>query len=724
MPGVAAFTAMGSGPVHRRRCDDRAVAPLQPLLHDLTVTLRAPTVCLSAPDGQLRGAGTQGVLCADLRVVARAVVTVDGAEPEPIAHGMGGASAEHFIGVLRHLGPPASDPTVWLRRDREVRAAGIGESFTLVNDSDEPLTADLRLAFDADFAPLHTIKAGAPVAEAGAPGVAVTLDAPGATVTSPGAGEAAAVPVPGAAAVPAVSASRAGHCADAASYPAAVPAVLRWTLAVSARSSASCRWSLSVHDTGAVVAPVTLRLDRPAAVQADDPRLAALLDRALDDLDALLLAEPDHPGDVFAGAGAPWYLTLFGRDALWTATMLLPFDVTLAAGTLRTLARAQGRTVDPVTGEAQGKILHELRRGTAVAPTERLPPRYYGTVDATPLWICLLRDAWRWGLPDGEVRALLPHLEAALGWVASHGDGFVAYYNPSGRGLANQGWKDSVDAVRFADGRRAEGPVALAEVQGYAHEAALAGTELLAAFGVASADRWRTYAAELAARFRRRFWVADADGTFPALALDGIGVPVDAPASNMGHLLGTGLLDDAESGLVAGRLLGPDMASGFGLRTMSRRADGYSPLSYHCGSVWPHDTAIAARGLSRAGHGAVAAALVGQLLTAAGFFDRRLPELYAGMGADEVSAPVPYPASCRPQAWAAAAAVEMLRVVLGLTVDVPSRVITLRPPSPSPVGAVAVRGLAVGPGRLDVAVDRAGRVTHVSAPSGFRVDTR
>jgi glycogen debranching enzyme len=495
--------------------------------------------------------------------------------------------------------------------------------------------------------------------------------------------------------------------------------VLRWPLTVPAGGEASRSWSLSVHDTGAVVAPAKARLARPHAVHADDPRLAALLDRALADLDALLLAEPGHPRDIFAGAGAPWYLTLFGRDALWTATLLLPFDVALAGGTLRTLARAQGRTTDPGTGEEPGKILHERRRSTT--PWEdRLPPLYYGTIDATALWICLLRDAWRWGLPTAEVRALLPSLEAALGWIGCHGDRFLAYHDPSGRGLPNQGWKDSTDAVRFADGRQASGPIALVEVQGYAYEAALAGAELLDAFDRPGAPAWRAYAADLAARFRAEFWVVDADGPFPALALDGTGTGVDALTSNIGHLLGTGLLDGEESALVAGRV--HDLASGYGVRTMSARAGGYSPLSYHCGSVWPHDTAIVARGLSRAGHAAAAAELARQLLTAADAFGRRLPELFAGFGADEVAAPVAYPASCRPQAWSAAAAVELLRVVVGLTVDVPAGVVTLRPPTLSPVGAVVVRGLPVGPGYLDVTLDREGHVTHVQGPTGFRVD--
>ena len=681
------------------------MAPRQPLLHDLAVTLRAPTVCLSGLDGQLRGSGTQGVLCADVRVLARAVVTVDGAEPEPIGHGVTGASSEQFVGILRGVGVPGADPTVWLRRDRTVLADGLRETFTLVNRSDQTVSVELRLDLAADLAPIETIKRGAPVPSA-PPGVTVRITAP----------DAAPDAAPAAAGVRAASDPAA---APAASAGSPYERVLRWPVTVPAGGDASRSWSLSVHDTGAVVAPANTRLVRPHAVHADDPRLAALLDRALADLDALLLAEPGHPRDVFAGAGAPWYLTLFGRDALWTATLLLPFDVALAGGTLRTLARTQGRSTDPATGEEPGKILHERRRATT--PWEdRLPPLYYGTIDATPLWICLLRDAWRWGLPAAEVRALLPNLDAALGWIGRHGDRFVAYHNPSGRGLRNQGWKDSADAVRFADGRLASGPIALVEVQGYAYEAALAGAELLDAFERRGAPTWRAYAADLAVRFRAEFWVADADGPFPALALDGTGTGVDALTSNIGHLLGTGLLDGDESALVGGRV--QDLASGYGVRTMSARAGGYSPLSYHCGSVWPHDTAIVARGLSRAGHPAAAAELARQLLVAAEAFDRRLPELFAGFGADEVAAPVAYPASCRPQAWSAAAAVELLRVVLGLTVDVPAGVVAFRPPTPSPVGAVEVRGLPVGPGHLDVTLDREGRVTHVEGPPGFRVN--
>ncbi|MET0190948.1 MAG: amylo-alpha-1,6-glucosidase, partial [Pseudonocardia sediminis] len=502
---------------------------------------------------------------------------------------------------------------------------------------------------------------------------------------------------------------------------------VRGGLGVRARSEATAGWSLQVSDSGAVVAPARTGLDRTATVRADDPRLARLLDRALDDLDALLVTEPGHD-DPFTAAGAPWFLTLFGRDSLWAATLLLPFDTRIAAGTLATLARVQGTRTDPATGEQPGKIAHERRRRAGRHEGGMvLPPLYYGTIDATPLWICLLRDAWRWGMPEERVRDLLPNLHAALGWVRDHadrdGDGFAEYLDESGHGLANQGWKDSGDSVRDASGRIADGPVALVEVQGYLHEAALAGAELLEAFGDGDPAPWRAFAAELAARFRERFWTRDADGAFPALALDGAKKPVDSLTSNIGHLLGTGILDDAESDEVGRRLLAPDMASGYGLRTMSSRAGGYSPLSSLCGWVGPHDTAGVVRGLVRSGQTDRAVALGAGLLAAADGFDRRLPELFAGYGADEVASPVPYPASCRPQAWSAAAAAGLVTALLGLDVDVPAGTVTLRPPRPGPLGAVAVAGLPVAGGRLDVRIDAAGDVVSATVPDGMRLTT-
>jgi glycogen debranching enzyme len=358
--------------------------------------------------------------------------------------------------------------------------------------------------------------------------------------------------------------------------------------------------------------------------------------------------------------------------------MLLPLGTGLALGTLRVLARRQGTRDDPGTGEAPGKILHELRRPDPALDHLRLPPAYYGTVDATPLWISLLHDAWRWGHDPADIAALLPHLEAALGWLAGH-DGFLSYRDASGRGLSNQGWKDSAEAVIWA-----EPPIALAEVQGYAYRAARDAAALLDAFGRPGAGHWRGYADALAGRFRAAFWA----GPHPALALDRHHRPVGALTSNIGHLLGTGLLTAGEESRVAAALSGDDMSGGPGLRTLSAADPAFDPLSYHCGSIWPHDTAIVAAGLARGGFAAEALTLIEGLLGAGEAFGYRLPELYAGYA---LSRPIRYPGACHPQAWSAAAAVLIVQTWLGLQPDVPAGVVRLRPLP----GAPAVTGLRI-----------------------------
>jgi glycogen debranching enzyme len=468
-----------------------------------------------------------------------------------------------------------------------------------------------------------------------------------------------------------------------------------------------------VNDPAAVIhAPTRSRDWNPAQVQSGDRRLGRLVARSLEDLHALRLSDGD---DVYLGAGVPWYLTLFGRDSLWAARMLLPLGTGLAAGTLRVLARRQGTRHDPAAAEAPGKILHEVRRREfALAGGLRLPAVYYGSVDATPLWISLLHDAWRWGLPAGEVEGLLPHLEAALGWLGDYAGGFLTYHDTTGHGLANQGWKDSADALRFAGP-----PIALVEAQGYAHRALLDGAAMLDAFDRPGGDRWRQEATALAGRFRAAFWV---DGGYPALALDRDGRPVEALTSNIGHLLGTGILDAAEERAVAEALAGEPMSGAYGLRTMSALDHGFSPLSYHCGSVWTHDTAIVAAGLARAGFDGPAATLIDGLLTAGEAFDYRLPELHAGDARTAVSRPMSYPAACRPQAWSAAAAVLLLQAAIGLEPDVPGGRVRLRPLPGAPFGEIEARGLAIAGEPVDVRVDAAGAATITGLAAGLALD--
>jgi glycogen debranching enzyme len=332
----------------------------------------------------------------------------------------------------------------------------------------------------------------------------------------------------------------------------------------------------------------------------------------------------------------------------------------------------QGNVDNPATSEQPGKIMHELRRGVLNLPSHgiSLPPLYYGTVDATPLWICLLHDAQAWSMPDSEIEALLPNLTAALEWMRdfgdADGDGLLEYIDTTGQGLTNQGWKDSGDSVQWRSGALATAPIALCEVQAYAYEAATLGADLLERFGRPTTG-WRTWAERLKARFNESYWIDDPTGAYPAIALDADKRPVDSLTSNIGHLLGTGLLDAKQSELVANRLVSPELNSGFGLRTMSTNSAGYWPLSYHGGSVWAHDTAIAIRGLTAAGLPDAAAELAEGLLAAAASFDYRMPELHSGDAATRFARAVPYPAACRPQAWSAAAAIAVYSSKMGLT---------------------------------------------------------
>ena len=632
--------------------------PLQPFLHDLVSQVAAPTQVWSTPDGQVvprtdDAAGVLGLLHGDVRLLSGIEVTVDGDPGVPVAHRDHEDGRVVFTSLLRGLDAAyarsvvsgGGDPHVRLDRARRVTPGELVEELVLASTLDVEVGVEIAVRLTPDATPMETVRVGGPRVAAGprlatGDGGGWSADGIGVTVRAPGA-----------------SWSTAGD-----------RVTLRWAATLPAHGSVTVRWSAEAVDPAPVVvaAPPDLGAGTLLLGRDLDRRMGAWLERSVADLAGLTLALPDSPGDVFYAAGAPWYFTLFGRDSLWAARLTLPLGLDVARGTLRTLARLQGRTEDPRTGEQPGKIPHELRRNAYELSGMSLPPLYYGTVDATPLWVCLLHDAWRAGLDDGDVSELLPALEAALGWLTAQTspeadgvEGFVRYVSAGSAGLANQGWKDSDDAVRFADGTFAEGAVALCEVQGYAYEAAMSGAALLDGFDRPGGDDLRAWAQGLQERFRAAFWCRSAESgepTYPALALDGPGRRVDALTSNIGHLLGTGLLNLEEEWRVAQQVTSPALDSGFGLRTMSTADAAYAPLSYHCGSVWPHDTAIVVDGLTRAGLAAAAEGLVEGLLAAAVAFDHRLPELWSGEGA-----PVPYPAACRPQAWSAAAAVVVAR---------------------------------------------------------------
>jgi glycogen debranching enzyme len=687
----------------------------QPALHGLVTTVYAPAFALSAHSGQIEPGGADGLYVDDRRVLSALVVHVDGEEPVALSYEVDTGSVSRFEAAVYSLANP--DPTVFLSRRRTLARDGMREELTLSSRARAGQVCRLEISLASDLAEIGAVKSGhrkpaRPATEQD--GAIVWHDGDGSVV------EVTVEPRP--------------EVLDAAR------GVLRWSLEVPPGGRRAVALSVRRRgETGAVVVAAERGLAGAtrliAGVEAGDHRLGRFLERSLVDLEALRVASPASPEDAFLAAGAPWYLTLFGRDSLWAARMLLPLGTDLALGTLRTLARRQGRAVDPETGEEPGKILHELRRdpaehhgfrgGNGGGAVLGLPPVYYGTVDATPLWVCLLHDAWRWGLPPGEVEQLLGPMQRCLEWVVDYGcdeHGFVSYVDRSGRGLTNQGWKDSHDAIQFRDGRIAQAPLALCEVQGYAYEAAVAGAELLEAFGRPGAYRWRQFAAGLAERFRARFWVdGDAGGDpYPAVALDRDGRPADSLSSNIGHLLGTGLLEPAEEALVVRHLGGPDLNSGFGLRTLAASSAGFNPLAYHCGSVWAHDTAIALAGLARTpGPGAEPAALslIEGLLRGAEAFDYRMPELYGGNDHAEWSAPLPYPASCRPQAWSAAAAIAVVAALTGIRADAPGGAIDVSPLS-SPFGLRLVWGLRLGEARISVHVDASGAARLDGWPAG------
>jgi N-terminal domain of (some) glycogen debranching enzymes len=634
----------------------------QPYLNTLVSAVSAPAMSLSSRSGQIRPLGAEGLYVHDLRALSRLEVTIDGTQPVPLGYELCGGPNNRFESTLA---PEEGDgPSFVLIRRRTLGPAGMVESFAVKSYAATGRNLHVEVAMSCDLAAISTVKAG--LRPTDQPAVATQ--------------DGLAWEVPGQCSVRAAGSPRPTTVNAAAGS-------LGWDIAVEAGCSVTLQLTveLSEDPSRAAVLPPWPGA-RPAMpvpkVGALDERLRQWVELSLADAIQLQAALPDGPTEVFLAAGAPWYLTLFGRDSIWAARMLLPIGTELALGTLRALARRQGRSFDARTGEQPGKILHEVRRQTnydgTSAKVHTLPPVYYGTIDATPLWVCLLHDAWRWGLPEADVVPLLVPLSRCMDWLAGsveNGGGFVRYIDESGRGLANQGWKDSSGAIQFRDGRLARPPIALCEVQAYVYEAATSGATLLDAFGLGGSERWRRLAADLADRFRSHFWVADEEGPYPAVALQDDGTPVDSLSSNIGHLLGTGLLGPEECALVAHRLGAPDLNSGFGLRTLARSSLGYNPFSYHRGSVWPHDTAIAIAGLARAGGEEAqksAGVLIEGLLSAAEGFDYRLPELYSGCERAGRRRPLPYPASCHPQAWTAASSVAVLAAHLGISPDMPA----------------------------------------------------
>jgi glycogen debranching enzyme len=651
--------------------------------------------CVSDRAGDISANRPQGVFFLDTRIVSTWKLTVDGAPLDPLAVISQEPFAVTFVARARAR-PGVHDSPLVVTRQRLI-ATGLREDLTVRNHGQEPTGCSLVLHVDGDFADLFDVKDARPAPlhdvhrRTGSNELWLS-------VLVGGRQRGVRVRAAGATAVPAGLA-----------FDLVIPPQGSWTTTVEVLPSTdgqehdtSFPLDRPVEDARPVVRLATWRAASPR-VTTCSPALRTALHRCVLDLGALRIVDPDRPGSDVVAAGAPWFMALFGRDALLTSWMALPFDPGLAAGTLHTLAAHQGRRHDPMSEEEPGRILHEVRLG--VDPGRALGGShiYYGSVDATPLFVILLDEAVRWGLDLDQARALLPAADHALGWITTHGDldgdGFVEYQRKTDKGLVNQGWKDSGDAIAFSDGRPVRGPIALCEVQAYVYAAYRARVHLAEIVGDSpTAHDWGRRAAKLRADFDAAFWMPDR-GHY-ALALDGRKHQVDTLTSNIGHCLWGGLALPERVGELTEHLLGPAMFSGWGIRTLAATMPTYNPVSYHNGSVWPHDNALIAAGLARYGRYEAAATLAEAMVEAASLFNGRLPELFCGFDRATLPIPVPYPTSCSPQAWAAATPIGLLRATLNLRVCVPHGHAGAEPHLPTCWGQLTLDALPVAGHRV------------------------
>jgi glycogen debranching enzyme len=456
--------------------------------------------------------------------------------------------------------------------------------------------------------------------------------------------------------------------------------------------------------------------DWPVRIRSDSLTLDGVVQRSLDDLLAL---RSELDGQPYEAAGIPWFATLFGRDSLIAGMQTLAFDPTVSAGTLRLLATRQGTAHDSFRDEEPGKILHELRIGELARLHEIPHSPYYGSIDATPLFLILLARHAAWVGSLDLFHELRQNVDRALDWIGrtidEGGSGYLAYDSTTKKGLVNQGWKDSGDGIVASDGSIASPPIALAEVQGYVYAAWQAVADLFARDGdVSRSEDLTRRADDLRARFERDFW-SDHLGCY-VLALAAGGQPCEVVASNAGQVLWGGIAEPEHARQVGERLLADDMFSGWGIRTLSTKAVATNPIGYHLGTVWPHDNGLIAEGFRRYGlHAEADQVLIGLVEASTDFPQQRLPECFSGFARDEFEIPVRYPIACHPQAWAAGSMLHLVTSALGLNPEAFDRRLRIVSPRlPSFLEHIEIDGLAVGAARCDLTFDRTAAGTQAS----------
>jgi glycogen debranching enzyme len=675
-----------------------------------TITLMDGTsFCISSRTGELPAGAASGLFIRDTRVLSGWSLSVDGESLRPLVCEAGASFSARFVSEVGD----DRDTRLLVVCNRLV-GEGMREELEIHNPGSRARTIPVVLGLQADFADLFDVKEG----RRGEPAAGRAMVPAGRFVTFSGPGDLLV--------------------RITSDVPADLPwsQGFRWSVSLAPHSVWRTNLETVVQVAGTLLTPthrsddavgsseVVRRRERHQGdtpqLDTSDPDLASLLTQSISDLATLRIFDPDLPSRPVIAAGAPWFMALFGRDSLITASMLLPLDSQLALGTLHALAARQGRTTRAESDEEPGRILHELRFGPAGTSGLDGSAAYYGTADATPLFVIVLGELVRWVGPGVLDTSLVDAADRALQWVDEYGDrdgdGFVEYGRSTPRGLLHQGWKDSHDGISFQDGTLAEPPIALSEVQGYVYAAMRARARIARALDDHRvADHWSARAARLRESFDRHFWLADAG--YYAVGLDGDKRQIDSLTSNNGHLLWTGIVRKARAAQVAGHLASPAMATGWGVRTLATTAARYDPLSYHNGSVWPHDTALCAAGLAKYGYTRQAADLATCLIDASRHFSHRLPELFGGYDRAAVPLPVPYPAACAPQAWAAAAPVSLLTTMLGVR---PRRhTLQVSPDLPARFQPLTLNGLVLRGERYGIAVTDRGRADTVRLRAGL-----
>lgn len=659
------------------------------------VVLAGPTFMVSDSRGDVDENldRPEGLFYGDMRHLSRWGLRLNGRRLEALA--AESIDSDHAVMYLQEpTGTVYANPTLSIVRRRQVDDS-LRERIEVTNHDSQPVRLVLTLMFGADFADVFEVKDK--LGKVGDLYRLVSEDHVVLGYRRADFGRATRI-----------SAGKAFYTAESADFRIALDPGESWTREVEVSVSASAGHSIGRH-----APPATTRLDleewlaEAPQIETDSDDLRNLYRRSLVDLAALRFCPDPETAALVPAAGLPWFMALFGRDSLITSYQALPFVPDLARATLRALAASQAEEVDDFRDAEPGKIMHELRHGELTHFGQRPQSPYYGSVDSTPLFLVLLDEYERWTGDVQTVRELEPHARAAVRWLEEYadldGDGLVEYStrNPT-TGLVNQGWKDSWNSIVHPDGHVASRPHAVCEAQGYAYDARRRAARLARdVWGdPALADRLEADAAALQQRFVESFWLEDDE--YYALALDADKRPVRTIASNMGHLLWSGIVPDEHVDAVAGHLLGEAMFSGWGVRTLAAGQPAYNPMEYHNGTVWPHDNAIIAAGLARYHRRDEATRIACAMLDAAALVDYRLPEALVGASRADVEFPVPYPSACSPQAWAAGAPLLLVTTLLGL--DLADGRLRTDPHLPPTMGSLALRNVPTRFGRLDTDV--------------------